>query len=59
MGVGWPFKTIHFGDTPNLVEPDTLPTRLQAAGLGPGEVKRGGRVVPLARGYSTAVRRRR
>lgn len=32
MGVGWPFKTIHFGDTPNLVDPDTLPTRLQAAG---------------------------
>ena len=58
MGVGWPFIR-SLRRQPNLVEPDTLPTRLQAAGLGPGEVQRGGRVVPLARGYSTAVRRRR
>jgi SAM-dependent methyltransferase len=43
IGVGWLFKTIHFGDTLNLVDPDTLPERLQAAGLEPGEVKRGGR----------------
>lgn len=43
IGVGWLFKAIHVGDTLNLVDPDTLPARLSAAGLVPGEVKRGSR----------------
>lgn len=43
IGVGWLFKTIHVGDTLNLIDPDTLLVRLQVAGLEPGEVKRGGR----------------
>jgi ubiquinone/menaquinone biosynthesis C-methylase UbiE len=43
IGVGWLFKAIHVGDTLNLVDPDTLPARLSAAGLMPDEVKRGSR----------------
>lgn len=43
IGVGWLFKTIHIGDTLNLIDPDGLPARLSAAGLVPGEVKRSGR----------------
>jgi len=42
-GVGWLFKAIHVGDTLNLVDPGTLPARLEAAGLAVLEVKRGGR----------------
>jgi len=43
IGVGWLFKTIHLGDTLNLIDPDALPGRLSAAGLESIEVKRGGR----------------
>jgi SAM-dependent methyltransferase len=43
IGSGWLFKAIHIGDTLNLVDPDGLRTRLEAAGLEVREVKRGGR----------------
>jgi ubiquinone/menaquinone biosynthesis C-methylase UbiE len=43
IGSGWLFKSIHVGDTLNLIDPDGLPARLQAAGLAVDEVKRGGR----------------
>jgi ubiquinone/menaquinone biosynthesis C-methylase UbiE len=43
IGAGWLFKAIHLGDTLNLVDPDTLPARLEAAGLTVLEVKRGRR----------------
>jgi SAM-dependent methyltransferase len=43
VGVGWLFRAIHVGDTLNLIDPDTLPARLSAAGLVPGEVKCGRR----------------
>jgi ubiquinone/menaquinone biosynthesis C-methylase UbiE len=43
IGEGWLFRAIHVGDILNLVDPDTLPGRLSAAGLVPGEVKRGRR----------------
>ena len=43
VGEGWLFRAIHVGDILNLVNPDTLPGRLSAAGLVPGEVKRGRR----------------
>jgi SAM-dependent methyltransferase len=43
VGVGWLFKTIHIGDTLNLIDPEGLPARLSAAGLRPGEIKRGSR----------------
>lgn len=43
IGVGWLFRTIHVGDTLNLVDPDGLPQRLERAGLDVREVKRGGR----------------
>lgn len=43
IGTGWLFKLIHVGDTLNLIDPDALPGRLEAAGLMPREVKRGGR----------------
>jgi SAM-dependent methyltransferase len=43
IGRGWLFKTIHIGDTLNLIDPDGLPARLEAAGLEVREVKRGGR----------------
>ncbi len=43
IGNGWLFKTIHVGDTLNLIDPDGLPARLEAAGLAVREVKRGGR----------------
>jgi len=43
IGVGWLFKVIHIGDTLNLVDPDGLPARLERAGLGVSEVKRGSR----------------
>jgi ubiquinone/menaquinone biosynthesis C-methylase UbiE len=43
IGSGWLFKTIHIGDTLNLVDPDGLPARLESAGLTVSEVKRGGR----------------
>jgi SAM-dependent methyltransferase len=41
IGTGWLFKTIHVGDTLNLIDPAGLPARLSAAGLHPDEVKRG------------------
>jgi ubiquinone/menaquinone biosynthesis C-methylase UbiE len=37
-GVGLKFKLIHIGDTLTLVDPGTLPARLQAAGLTSPEV---------------------
>ena len=43
IGSGWLFHAIHVGDTLNLIDPDSLPTRLSAAGLSVAEVKRGGR----------------
>jgi len=43
IGEGWLFRAIHVGDILNLVDPSTLPRRLSAAGLVPGEVKRGRR----------------
>lgn len=43
IGNGWLFKLIHVGDTLNLIDPDALPPRLEAAGLDVREVKRGGR----------------
>ena len=42
-GVGPLFKLIHVGDTLNLVDPDTLPERLQEAGLVDAVAGRGGR----------------
>jgi ubiquinone/menaquinone biosynthesis C-methylase UbiE len=43
IGSGWLFKTIHIGDTLNLIDPDGLPARLSTAGFAPGEVTRGAR----------------
>jgi SAM-dependent methyltransferase len=43
IGNGWLFKLIHVGDTLNLIDPEALPARLEAAGLSVAEVKRGGR----------------
>ena len=43
IGTGWLFKTIHIGDTLNLIDPDRLGARLEAAGLDVREIKRGGR----------------
>jgi ubiquinone/menaquinone biosynthesis C-methylase UbiE len=43
IGSGWLFRTIHVGDTLNLIDPSGLPPRLAAAGLTVEEVKRGGR----------------
>ncbi|MBV9920741.1 MAG: class I SAM-dependent methyltransferase [Pseudonocardia sp.] len=43
IGTGLRFKAIHIGDTCNLIDPDGLPARLEAAGLAVLEVKRGGR----------------
>ena len=43
IGTGWMFKAIHVGDTLNLIDPDRLPARLEAAGLDVREVTRGGR----------------
>jgi ubiquinone/menaquinone biosynthesis C-methylase UbiE len=43
IGSGWLFHAIHVFDTLNLIDPDSLPARLSAAGLSVDEVKRGGR----------------
>jgi ubiquinone/menaquinone biosynthesis C-methylase UbiE len=43
LGIGWLFHAIHVGDTLNLIDPDSLPARLSAAGLAVDQVKRGGR----------------
>ncbi len=43
IGTGYLFRLIHVGDILNLVDPDALPARLEAAGLAVNEVKRGGR----------------
>ena len=43
IGTGPLFKLIHVGDTLNLIDPDGLPGRLEAVGLGDVEVERGGR----------------
>ncbi len=37
------FKLIHIGDTLNLIDPDTLPRRLDDAGMVGPQVKVGGR----------------
>ena len=41
IGTGWLFRAIHVGDTLNLVNPDTLPERLERAGLDVRQVRRG------------------
>lgn len=43
IGEGTLFKLIHIGDTLNLIDPDALPARLEAAGLDGVSVERGGR----------------
>ncbi len=43
IGKGLLFKLIHVGDTLNLIDPDELPKRLEAAGFGEVSVDRGGR----------------
>jgi ubiquinone/menaquinone biosynthesis C-methylase UbiE len=43
VGTGALFKLIHVGDTLNLIDPDRLPDRLNAAGLVDATVERGGR----------------
>jgi ubiquinone/menaquinone biosynthesis C-methylase UbiE len=43
LGSGWLFKAIHVGDTLNLIDPGTLPGRLEAAGLRGPRVDLGGR----------------
>jgi SAM-dependent methyltransferase len=43
LGVGRLFKLIHIGDKLALVDPDTLPSRLHAAGLDATRVDRGAR----------------
>lgn len=43
VGTGPLFKLIHIGDILNPVDPDTLPQRLEAAGLTDVRVERGGR----------------
>ncbi len=43
IGNGLLFKAIHVGDTLNLIDPDELPRRLEAAGLEDPVVERGGR----------------
>jgi ubiquinone/menaquinone biosynthesis C-methylase UbiE len=45
VGKGPLFKLIHIGDTLNLLDPATLPARLQRAGLTNVTVDRGGRSV--------------
>jgi ubiquinone/menaquinone biosynthesis C-methylase UbiE len=42
VGRGWLFHAIHVGDTLNLIDPDSLPARLEAAGLNVRAVQRGG-----------------
>jgi len=43
IGEGRVFKLIHIGDVLNLLDPDSLPARLQHAGLVEPRVDRGGR----------------
>ena len=43
LGTGLVFKLIHVGDTLNLIDPDTLPRRLETAGMVGPEVKVGAR----------------
>ncbi len=45
IGNGLLFKLIHVGDTLNLIDPDGLPERLEAAGLSRVEVQRAGRAM--------------
>jgi ubiquinone/menaquinone biosynthesis C-methylase UbiE len=40
VGTGWLFKVIHVGDTLLTIDPDGLPARLEAAGLGDPQVER-------------------
>ena len=42
-GAGPLFKLIHVRDTLNLLDPNTLPLRLDEAGLADAVVERGGR----------------
>ncbi|HEY1518675.1 MAG TPA: class I SAM-dependent methyltransferase [Solirubrobacteraceae bacterium] len=43
VGRGWMFKLIHVGDILNLIDPATMPTRLEAAGMTAPEVRAGER----------------
>jgi SAM-dependent methyltransferase len=43
IGTGWLFHAIHVADTLNLVDPDGLSPRLEAAGLVVRELRRGRR----------------
>ncbi len=45
VGEGRLFKLIHVGDTLNLLDPATLPRRLELAGLANVTVERGGRSI--------------
>ena len=40
IGAGWKFRLVHVGDTLALVDPETLPDRLHAAGLADAHVDR-------------------
>ena len=48
VGEGRLFKLIHVGDTLNLLDPATLPARLEQAGLANVTVERGGRSIRFA-----------
>lgn len=54
IGSGVVFKVIHFGDTLNLIDPDTLPARLEAAGLTAPEISAGERSFRWRAAKSTA-----
>jgi ubiquinone/menaquinone biosynthesis C-methylase UbiE len=43
IGRGWMFKLIHVGDILNLIDPATMPARLEAAGMASPEVRAGQR----------------
>jgi hypothetical protein len=45
VGEGHLFRLIHASDTLNLLDPDDLPGRLEAAGMAEPRVDRGGRPV--------------
>jgi SAM-dependent methyltransferase len=52
LGKGLRFRLIHLGDTRTVVNPDTLPARLRAAGFARADVRAGSRMV--FHGYAPA-----